>query len=222
MRQSKSKPFKGGKYAFVIDGENEHWYIQMLKRNENVRAGMSPVIPHRKGVSDQFNSVVEMAADYPKVFWIIDLDVLIKETREGIDRIGELQECLSKILSNPSLQGKVIPIINTPCLEFWFLLHLKDTSQYFDSCKKVISEIKRIAKAKDIPVLRDYVKSQEYYTKQNNDIYLRLRSYLQTAITNAAKLPAFNHEVYKAGLSEMDELFNHIEELKHLRPDKAK
>ncbi len=146
----------------------------------------------------------------------------LKETYEGNDRIGELKGCLDRIKTDPSLKDIAIPIINIPCLEFWFLLHLKDTSRYFDSCKDVESEIKMIVKARGITALRDYKKSQEYYTKQNNDIYLRLKPYLQTAITNAAKLPAFNSEVYEVGLSEMDELFNHIEELKHLRPDKEK
>lgn len=221
MRQNKNKSSKGWKYAFVIDGENEHWYIQMLKRNENIKAETSPVIPHgkRKDVLDQFNSVRELATDYRKVFWIVDLDVLIRETHEGNDRIGELKGCLEKIKTDPSLKDIVIPIINVPCLEFWFLLHLKDTSKYFDSCKKVVSEIQKIAKAKATVVLQDYKKSQEYYTKQNNDIYLRLKPYLQTAITNAAKLPTFDPEVYESGLSEMDELFNHIEELKHLHSD---
>lgn len=213
MRKNKNKSFKKGaaKYAFVIDGDNESWYIDMLKRNEGIRAKVSPEIPDKKNIPDQFDMVEELAADYQKVFWIIDLDVPIRE-----NKINELKDYLSKISAKSSLKYKVVPIVNTPCLEFWYLLHLKHTSKYFDSCKKVESEIKRIAKAKNISALKDYEKSQIYYTKQGNDIYLRLKPYLKTAISNAKKLPPFNPENYEMGLSEIDELFKHIKELNYI------
>ncbi len=75
MRKSKHKPLKKGTpYAFVVDGESEQWYIQMLQRNEKIRLRMSPEIPDKKSVSDQFARVIELATDYQKVFWIVDLD----------------------------------------------------------------------------------------------------------------------------------------------------
>lgn len=214
MRKNKNKSFKKGaaQYAFVVDGETELWYINMLKRNEGIRAKVSPEIPDKKNISDQFDRVEELSADYQKVFWIIDLDVLIRE-----NKIDELKDCLSKISANSSLKYKVVPIVNVPCLEFWYLLHLKHTSKYFDSCKKVESEIKRIVKARGISALRDYEKSQIYYTKHGNDIYLRLKPYLNAAIANAAKLPSFNPESCEVGLSEMDELFKHIKELNYIQ-----
>ena len=50
MRKNKNKSFKKGaaQYAFVVDGETELWYINMLKRNEGIRAKVSPEIPDKK------------------------------------------------------------------------------------------------------------------------------------------------------------------------------
>jgi hypothetical protein len=208
-RKSKNKPFnKGKKYAFVVDGQCEIWYIQKLKENESIPVEISPELPQKKSISDQLKRVEELAKDYQKVFWIIDLDVLIRETYAGSNRIVELKNYLYKIKNNDYLRDVVIPIVNVPCLEFWYLLHFKSTTKYYDSCSNIEREFKKIS------ALKDYEKSERYYKKPNNNIYSRLSQYLKTAIGNSSKLPEFNPDNYNVGLSEMDELFNHIEELK--------
>ena len=77
----KSKPT----FAIVVDGETEYWYCQMLVRNEknklNVR--IKPELPLKKSLADQFKMVKDLAKDYTKTFWIIDLDVILKETKEA-------------------------------------------------------------------------------------------------------------------------------------------
>jgi len=71
-------------FAFVVDGETEIWYLQMLKRNERqLRLNIEPKIPQRKSIEEQFNLVVDLSeSEYLKVFWLIDLDTIIKESRE--------------------------------------------------------------------------------------------------------------------------------------------
>ena len=59
MRTSKNRSFKKGiKYAFVVDGECEAWYISMLKRNEkNITVRLSPEIPQKKSLKDQYDKI---------------------------------------------------------------------------------------------------------------------------------------------------------------------
>lgn len=55
--------------------------------------------------------------------------------------------------------------------------------------------------------LPDYAKTQKYFTKQGNDIYLRLKPYLSTAIGNANALGRFNKQASQKAICEMDSFF---------------
>jgi len=85
MRQHRKIPIKAKpKYAIMVDGESKFWYIQMLKRNEKLTSiDLQPKIPQRKKLSEQYDKVIELSKDYDKVYWIIDFDVINKETREA-------------------------------------------------------------------------------------------------------------------------------------------
>lgn len=83
MARRKIKIFKPKKETFtiVVDGETEVWYFQMLKRNEpGLQVNIEPKIPQKKKLSDLYEKVRELAEDFTKVYWIIDLDVVIAES----------------------------------------------------------------------------------------------------------------------------------------------
>ncbi len=81
MRKSRTIPIKSKpKFAFVVDGECEFWYIQMLKRNERqINVDLKPEIPQRKKLSELYQKVIDLSKDYDKVFWIIDFDALLSD-----------------------------------------------------------------------------------------------------------------------------------------------
>ncbi|MEZ2444888.1 RloB domain-containing protein [Chitinophaga sp. RCC_12] len=87
------------------------------------------------------------------------------------------------------------------------LLHFERTSKYFSSCEGAEKQLKKH--------LKDYKKTQKYYTKQNNDIYLQLKSKLATAINNAKQLGCFNPDTPQSAISEMPLFFeaNKLEQL---------
>jgi hypothetical protein len=210
MRKSKPIPFKAKpKFAFVVDGDCEFWYIQMLKRNErSISVDLKPEIPQRKKLSDQYTKVVELSKDYNKVFWIIDFDVINTETlkakkgsKTALQQFKEYFTEIEKKYTNIQI------IINNPCLEYWILLHFEPTSKYFDNCERATKQLKKY--------LADYDKSQLYYTKQDNDIYLKLKPHLKDAIKNAKKLDAFDFKNPHAGMAEM-QLFFEAEEIKDI------
>jgi hypothetical protein len=81
MRRSKKIPFANKiKFAIIVDGDCESWYLQMLKRNEkSINVDLKPEIPQNKKLKEQFEKVTELSKHYDKVFWIIDYDVIIRK-----------------------------------------------------------------------------------------------------------------------------------------------
>jgi len=205
MRRKKlkiSKP-KKNTYAIVVDGETEVWYFQMLKRNEpSLQVNIEPKIPQKKKLSDQYDKVCELSEDYTKVFWVIDLDVIIAESK-SIELKKYLEEFEKEKFKN------VITIFNNPCLEFWFLLHFIQTTKYFPKCKEAEKQLKKQKEFKD------YHKTQKYFTKQNNDIYLKLKSRLLTALKNTKRTKRGNLEEIEQGICEMN-LFFETEQIKSI------
>jgi hypothetical protein len=203
MRQGRKRRYPGyPTIAIVVDGETEFWYLQMLKRNERtIRVNIKPEIPSRKSIKEQYELVCDLSSrEYSKVFWMVDLDVIIKETREAprgaesaITRfIGYRADLLSNF-------DNVSVIVNNPCLEFWFLLHYQKTARYFDTCSAAEHQLKKH--------LQGYEKTQKYFTKQGNDIYLRLKPYITKAINNANALGSFNKQASQKAICEMGSFF---------------
>ena len=100
--------------------------------------------------------------------------------------------------------NNVTIVVNNPCLEFWLLLHFEKTSRHFSNCAKAETQLKKH--------LADYEKTRRYYTRQDNDIYLKLKPYLHTALKNASALGLFDEDNPYKAMCEM-ELFYLSEEL---------
>lgn len=203
MRRFKRKaPKINPSFVVVVDGKTEVWYLNMLKRNERkIRVSIKPEIPNKKSVEEQYNLVCDLSTkEFTKVFWLVDLDTVIKEENEvpkgkksPLKSFEEYRTDLTKNYKN------VVVIVNNPCLEFWFLLHFKKTSKYFMYCSSVEAELKKH--------LKDYEKTQKYFTRQNDDIYFKLKPYLKTALQNAMALGTFDNENPQKAMCEMELLF---------------
>jgi len=205
MRKSKNiKVNEKPVFAFIVDGECEIWYLQMLKRNENtLKVDIKPEIPQKKELSEQYKMVIQYSNDYDKVFWIVDFDQIIKETNEARKgaktKLQEFKDYYNKIQKKHS---NVVIIINSPCLEYWFLMHFEATSKYYETGDKVIKHLKKYQS------LENYEKTREYYTKQNNDIYLKLKPYLSDAIKNSNQLGDFDFNNHKTAMTQMQFIFD--------------
>lgn len=101
----------------------------------------------------------------------------------------------------------MIVIVNNPCLEFWFLLHFEKTAKQFNACSSAELQLKKY--------LKSYEKSQKYFTKQNDDIYLKLRPYLKTGLSNSVFLGNFDKENPQKAMCEMELLFQSQELMKY-------
>lgn len=202
MRTKRQLPFKNKiKIAAVVDGETEFWYLQMLKRNESdMPVDIKPEIPQKKKLSDQYKKVIELSKIYDKVLWIVDLDVILNESAVAKgSSLKALDIFLNYKKAIEEKEKDIIIVINQPCLEFWFLIHFEYTTQPFTNCENAGKLLKKY--------LDDYVKSEKYYTKQDNDIYMKLKAKLPNAIKNSNKFEPFDRNNPNNGLSEMFKLF---------------
>jgi hypothetical protein len=204
-RSSKNRQVKLS-YSIIVDGKTEVWYFQMMKKHERLpRVDIVPEIPKKKSLEEQYETVIEKAKVYDKVFWIIDLDTVLKEDRERkkgsvpkIKRLSEYRLALSK-----NHKEIVVVAINNPCLELWYLLHYRETNKYFPDCNKVTEELKQH--------LTDYEKTERYYKKKSSDIYKRLKPYQTIAKENSSKLGNFNFEKPEETISEMNRILSLLE-----------
>jgi len=188
-------------YAFVVDGETEVWYLQMLKRNERRLAiNIEPKLPIKKSLPDQYEVVEELARDYTKVFWLVDYDVIRKETQEAKPGTETKEQQFIRLRNKAQALGNVVVVVNDPCLEFWFLLHFVRTGRFFEACGSVQKDLQEY--------MEGYEKTRKYYTKQDQDIYLRLKDKLAEAVERAKRLGPYDEYNTERAVCEMDQLFN--------------
>lgn len=191
-------------YSIIVDGKTEVWYLQMLKENEDIpRIDIKPELPKKKKLSEQFVSVLENSKVYDEVIWLIDLDTILKETREAKSgsktALQELRDYKSKIDKNIETQNVEI-FVNSPCLELWLLLHFEPIGKFYSKCTDVE---KRLRKS----YLTNYEKSEKFHKKRGNDIYNLLSNRKQTVIENSKKLGEFDIENPNKSISEMYKIF---------------
>ena len=206
MRKGRNIPTKQS-FAVVVDGETEYWYLQMLKHNEpNIPFNIKPQILQKKNIKQQYELVTDLSEEeYDKVFWIVDLDVLLKEEREKKRNPSSLQKFLS-YWQQLSKQNKVVVIVNNPCLEYWFLLHFQKTNKVFTACTDAEKQVSQH--------LEGYEKTEKFF-KKDNDIYKQLKPYLQTAKENATALGSFDTYNHSKAMCEMPLLFQELKLKEH-------
>ncbi|MBK8926396.1 MAG: RloB domain-containing protein [Crocinitomicaceae bacterium] len=104
--------------------------MQMIKRNERqIKVDIKPEIPQKKKLSDQYSKVIELSKSYDKVYWVIDLDVILSESllvKKGNTKAIDALTQYKGVIENK--HKNVIVVINQPCLEFWFLIHSNSKS----------------------------------------------------------------------------------------------
>ena len=141
-----------------------------------------------------------MAKTYDKVFWIVDYDVIERETKEckkGDEKRSEEFARYYKELSE--LENVEILVVNT-CFEYWIYLHFKYSKKNYKDCDETDKDLK-----KEFPT---YDKTEKFYKKSNADIYTSLKPKLQIAIKNAENLGTFDIQNPNNPVCEIHRLFN--------------
>jgi len=186
-------------YCVVIEGKTEQWYLELMKKYEKPpRIHIKPELPKQNGLNEIKEFLIKLLKQgYDKIFWLIDLDVFITNCK--IDRLKDTINSLEK----KDKFNKLKILINNPCLEFWYLLHFRETGKCYSNCKEVVKAIKKIDK------LSDYEKSKKYYLN-NPDIYQRLKSYQKKAIVRAKQLDKQNQEDMEGASAQIYKLLQFL------------
>ena len=197
MARSRYKRKLKTTYSIIVDGKTEVWYFQMMKKHEKLpRIDIKPELPKKKKLSDQYQSVLQNGKIYDQVIWIVDFDTILKENAETKKGQQSTLHQFRVYVEKLKRQKNIKVFVNTPCLEYWILLHFLETNKYFPKCERVEKSLKK-------SYLTDYQKTEGYFKKRDNDIYLRLKKY-QAAARNAAKLSGdFNIDYPQKAISEM-------------------
>ena len=174
-----------------------------FRKNEpTLNIAIEPKIHVKQSLDAQFQEVKDACTTHDKVFWMLDLDTILKDSKvvkKGVTPLNLLENYLKAETGN----DKLFTIINVPCLEFWFLLHYKYTSRFYKDFDELKSDLKKH--------LRDYEKNKDYFVKGPKDIYVRLKGMLKTAIDNSQKLGNFKFDNPERGISEFFKLFGEIQ-----------
>lgn len=197
MRKNRNLLKKSKKvYSIIVDGYCEVWYFQMMKRNEpSILVDILPKIPQKKGLEEQYKTVLEASKHYDKVFWVVDYDVLHEESKKTPKGKKSAIQDFKEYYNKATKIKNVSIAVNNPCLEFWFLLHYEPTGKFHENCESALKQLKKH--------LKDYEKTQPYFTKKDNDIYLKLKNHQKAAISNAKKLGKINLDNPRTAICEM-------------------
>ncbi len=193
-------------YSIIVDGETEKWYFDMMKKHEDLpRIDVKPELPKKKRLEDQYDAVVENAKNYDRVIWLVDFDNIIKESKETTKGQASKIEEFRKYCERLKAYENVSVLVNTPCMEFWYLLHFETTGKYYAKCESAEKALKKSH-------LKDYEKTQKYYKKRNKDIYEKLKPEQSEAIKNAKQLGDFNFKNPESAKAEIFKVFDIIKE----------
>ena len=80
--------------------------------------------------------------------------------------------------------------------------NFEQTTKHFSRCSDAEKQLKK--------QLIDYEKTRKYFTKQGNDIYLKLKTKLSAALTNAQKTKRGNLDEIERGICEMNLFFESL------------
>lgn len=177
------------------------------------KATIKPDLPQKKSVEELFALAQQkLAMESTQVILILDMDSIIKDHQE-FERFRVYYEKYQK-----STQGTLTPrekakygwmkslvlIVNTPCLEFWYLLHFSNTRVFFPDFSTMETTLRKL------PGLEEYDKSEGYYKKSPN-IYDRLGREEGILIARKNAIPFSLEEAKSKGISEMNKFFDFFE-----------
>lgn len=207
-----------GGIAIIMDGKDERWYIDKVKEcypcKKLRQVKVKPELPTQKNEEDLFKFAKDKLDEgYSFVILILDLDKILKEKNDGGKGVKEFSKFTNlytnylnikagKKIKNHDWMNNLLVIVNNPCLEYWFLLHYKQTNAFYKDYNSLILELKKI------PELKDYNKDESYYI---NSLYKKLESKLPNARKNAKEFCL--QECENKGCSEMNKMFDYFDEL---------
>ena len=213
----------------IVDGQDEQMYLEQAKcyycssKPELRSIKVKPELPEKKKkkkVKELFDfAKKKLQEEYTDVILILDFDGPLDSQNE-FEQFKKYYEKYKLIKENKlptkDIRGykwmeNITLIINSPCLEYWFLLHFatSNITKFYQTYKPELEK-----DVKKLPNFKDYDKSEDFYQK-TPDIFTRLGGI--DNLTNARKYKEnqkFELDTCKTrGVSEMAKLFDFFDSL---------
>ena len=207
-RRSKRKAAENLGYMLIADGENEQWYLELLKDYYTLKIKITPHLAHSLSIKSQYELVRKSISDgYEHVIWILDIDQVIKEYRESKDgkEFTTFKNLYINAVGKKEWDDKLTIIVNNPCLEYWYFLHKNPTStKYFGTYEELLKDLKTFTIDKRLFSCYDKKENEDY--RAGEGLYKKLLPYLKKM--KFSKLKAFDIEECDCeSVSEMYKLF---------------
>lgn len=219
MSRTKTKREANPSLAVIVDGEDEKWYLNKVKLYYQEqcpiiqRMRIKPDLPQKKKIDDLFNNAKNKFKEgYTDVILIIDFDDPMHKQDE-MDRFiywyNLYLSAKNNLLTNrqKGLYGwmsKLLVVINSPCLEYWYLLHRKKTKKFYNSYDELKKDLIKL------DGFSDYEKNEDYYNKVP-DIFTRLGGVEGLAVARTNSHPFDIGQCSSEGCSEMNQFFDMID-----------
>ncbi len=194
----------------IVVGKDEKWYIQKVKNKYKPdvlrQLKIVPELAQKKKIAQLFADAKDkLGKGYTQVILIVDFDDVGKYKKE-LEEFKKFYNAYVRVNNGEvsrknQWMEKLTLIINSPCIEYWYMLHFRRTTKYYPDYTQLKHDLIQI------PELKDYVKDEDYYNKRP-DIYMRLGGDdgLKNARENAVGFEL--NQCMNKGFSEMNKLFD--------------
>ncbi len=158
-RRQKFRPLKPG-IIILGEGLTEHHYFRHLKALFNYQYSIKPRLFCNTCADDFEKRIEEYLQGDITIICVFDADVSERNREEG-RKYTRLRE---KYANN----ANVIICDNLPSIEFWFLIHFKDTCRHFASSEQAIVLLKKFIA--NYEKTEDFLKNLKWVRDMSMDV----------------------------------------------------
>ncbi len=209
--------------VLLVDGQDEKWYLEKVREHYKPeilkKVKILPELATKKKIKD----LVEEAQRKIKegcnnVFLILDFDDPLKYKEEmkqfklfydnycSVKDEAKFEGLSAKMKKKLMWMENLQLIVNSPCLEYWYLLHERKITKFYKTYAELLPDLRKI------PKFKDYIKEEKYY-KSNPDIYVRLGGDAALQKARANYIPFDKEFCENMGFSEMAKVLDFFDTL---------
>lgn len=144
-RKQKFKAPQTGIYV-IGEGKTEKFYFTHLRKIFGFKCTVHPRFCRNTSVSDIAGKIKSLLSGDITIFVVFDADVSLRNPKE--------RKSLSELRKEYQLVSNVVFCDSLPSIEYWFLIHYKDTQRAFNNSREAERELKKF-----IP---NYIKTESF------------------------------------------------------------
>lgn len=172
MRKTREVPKQPKLDVYLVgEGITEQYYFTHLRKLYNLKYKIQPRFFGNTSIKAIDEVVNQLVSADMFVICVFDLDTSERDKKE--------KEKLDKFISCYKDCENVIICTSLPSIEYWFLIHYKDTNKYFNTSKEVEREL--------INHIKNYEKTKKFLEKEKWVKDLCTNNKIETAIERAKK-----------------------------------